>query len=104
YAAPTRNQDGEGGEWAVPVVPVSTTGLVDGTATQVMVRRLYRQRIDEPMRRVSLSDGTVLDITRAHKLLTPTGWTHSLKVGDHVAVPSRIDWHGLQVSEQVARF
>ena len=54
------------------------------------VSKIFRQRIDEDIVKITLDDGSVLECTKRHRFLTPDGWTvaNSLSVDDRVAVPS----------------
>jgi hypothetical protein len=96
--------DGEG-EWAAPAHRLVTNALIDdhriGMAT---VRRLYRQRIREAVRRVTLDDGSSLLLTRRHQLLTADGWTNQIRAGDRVCVPARLEWQGRGVDARLAVF
>jgi SNF2 family DNA or RNA helicase len=96
FAGPTVS-DGEG-EWAIPTRPLVTNALsggpFPGPMVQAAVRRLYRQRVSEWLRRVRLDDGSEVVTTRRHKLLGTHGWTNDVKVGDRLCVPARLTWRG----------
>lgn len=54
------------------------------------VNKIFRQRIDEDIVKITLDDGSVLECTKRHRFLTPDGWVmaDSLNIDDRVAVPS----------------
>lgn len=54
------------------------------------VSKVFRQRIDEDIVKITLDDGSVLECTKRHRFLTPDGWimTNNLNISDRVAVPS----------------
>jgi hypothetical protein len=51
------------------------------------VEALWRQQVNESIRRVRLVDGRTVCVTRSHKFLTPEGWTNLIGPGTFVAVP-----------------
>ncbi|WP_203717523.1 SNF2-related protein [Asanoa siamensis] len=67
------------------------------------VTRIYRQRIAEPVRQVTLDDGSRLLLTRRHRLRGIEGWTRDFAVGDVLAVPGRLEWTGAPVSHDLVR-
>lgn len=84
--------DGEG-EWAEPNAPLWVNALDEqgGRIVLAPVRRLYRQRVHERLRRVRLEDGRSITITARHRLLTlHDSWTTQLRPGDYVGVPARL--------------
>jgi hypothetical protein len=88
--------DGEGW-WTEPLEQPKTCALDDlGRIVTSPVVRLYRQRVTEPLRRVRLSDGSELTMTRRHRLRGADGWTNELDEGTVVCVPQRLDWPGVQ--------
>ncbi len=94
--AGTPSSDGEG-EWAAPTTPLVVNAIGPGGIHPARIVRLYRQRIDEPVRRLVLDDGSELTVTRRHKLLGRDGWTNRLQVGDVACVPRRLAWQGTPV-------
>jgi hypothetical protein len=99
-------QDGIG-EAAEPAVPLTVAAVQpDGTMRTQAVSFLYRQHIDEDVCAVATDNGAVLTATQKHKVLTHRGWVRlaDVKVGDHIATPSQLPWHGLQVPAYVTRF
>jgi SNF2 family DNA or RNA helicase len=84
--------DGEG-EWAEPTAPLWVNALDEQRGRMVLapVRRLYRQRVQERLRRIRLEDGRSITITTRHRLLTlHDSWTTQLRPGDYVGVPARL--------------
>lgn len=79
--------DGEG-FWAQPrtALHVLARQESNGRLVSATVQRLYRQAVQEPLRAISLANGSRVAITRRHRLLTPVGWTNDLHVGDAVCV------------------
>jgi len=81
--------DGEG-TWATPVRALTVHSLDQATGQIVtaQVQALYRQYICEMVRRITLENGEMIDVTRRHRLLTQGGWTNDLHAGDRVCVPA----------------
>jgi hypothetical protein len=86
----THEVDGSLGEWAEIDQPLMVNCYNQDTQQMIEcpIKRLYRQKIREPIRNVSLHNGTHLRLTRQHHLLTETGWTNQLQTVKTVAVPS----------------
>lgn len=97
--------DGEG-FWADPTEPLLVNSIDEetGKIVQSPVRRLYRQRVRERVRKVKLSDGSSITITRRHKLLGRDGWTNDLKVGDWVCLPAKLLWEGVPADPDLVKF
>ncbi|MDJ0616705.1 MAG: SNF2-related protein [Calothrix sp. MO_192.B10] len=87
--------DGEG-FWAEPqeLLTVNSINETTGKIIQAPIKRLYRQQVKEKLRKITLTDGRNITITKRHKLLTNRGWTNQLRVGDYVGVPSKIAGEG----------
>ncbi len=85
FADTTNTVLADDGEWANLRAPVIVKSLVDGLFVERPASRMFRQRVSEDLRVVTV-DGNELVITAAHKLLTDRGWTNQLEVGDLVAV------------------
>jgi intein/homing endonuclease len=101
FASDDRRFDGEG-EWAKPTEPLATTALAkDGRTVSARISSLYRQKVSEWGRRVTLDDGSTLTITDRHKLHGADDWTLDVKPGDRVAVPRRIVWEGTPEDPEV---
>ncbi len=97
--------DGEG-YWATPTAPLLVNAIDEqsGRIVSAPVRRLYRQHVHEPMRKLRLADGSCITITRRHRLLTDKGWTNELQTGDYVCVPARLIWEGQPVDPDLVTF
>jgi len=94
--------DGEGW-WSEPLEQPLTCALnAQGRVVAAPVARVYRQRISEPVRKVRLSDGSELMLTRRHRLRGPDDWTADLREGSVVCVPRRVEWPGTQVDLELA--
>jgi len=89
YAGETKF-DGEG-FWAQPqeVLMVNSINEATGKIIQAPIQRLYRQQVKEKLRKITLTDGSNITITKRHKLLTNRGWTNEFQTGDYVCVPSK---------------
>jgi SNF2 family DNA or RNA helicase len=93
FAGPAES-DGEG-EWAKPTETLATNS-VDRTGRVITteISHLYRQHVREPLREITLSDGTSITVTRRHRLLGRDGWTNQIRPGDRVSVPTRVTHDG----------
>ena len=91
-------EDGEG-VWAQPSQSLWVNSIDHSTNKIVpaLITRLYRQQVQEKLRKIRLQDGETITITQQHKLLTSQGWTNQLQVGDYVAVPAKYSWEGKSV-------
>ncbi len=96
--------DGEG-YWADPTESLLTNSIDerDGRIVQTQIQRLYRQRVNEPLRKIRLEDGSSVTITRQHKLLTNKGWTNEFHPGDYVCVPAKAVWEGEPVDRELIK-
>jgi len=84
-------QTGENEEWAwiddnLYIHSVDNNGKI----TKSNISSLYRQKINEKIRRITTSNGKVLKCTYAHKFLTPEGWKNKLKVGNYICSSSNL--------------
>ncbi len=97
--------DGEG-FWAKPTQELLVNSINDktGKIVQAPIRRLYRQQVQEKLRKITLQDGSSVTITRRHKLLTNKGWTNQLQVGDYVCVPAKMLWQGKPEDPDLVKF
>ena len=95
--ATTAEFDGEGW-WSQPLEQPLTCALdAHGRIVAAPVVRLYRQHVRETLRKIRLSDGSELTVTRRHRLRGADEWTSDLEEGIVVCVPRRLDWPGTQV-------
>ena len=89
FAGPAES-DGEG-EWAAPSETLTVNSVdASGHIVAAEMTRLYRQHISEPVRRVTLSGGAAITVTRRHRLLGENGWTNDVAPGDRLRVPARL--------------
>ncbi|HEY9436878.1 MAG TPA: SNF2-related protein [Blastocatellia bacterium] len=97
---------GAGGDWAEPTTELLTNSIIEATGriAQTKIKRLYRQRVCEPVRRVTLEDGNSITITRRHRLLTDRGWANDLREGDYVCVPAKMLWNGESADTDLITF
>ncbi|MBO0861531.1 MAG: SNF2 helicase associated domain-containing protein [Chloracidobacterium sp.] len=84
------------GDWAEPTTELLTNSISEttGRILETRIRNLYRQRVRENLRRVTLVGGGSITITRRHRLLTEKGWTNDLSQGDYVCAPAKLLWYG----------
>lgn len=52
------------------------------------ISTLYRQKVNEKIKKVILSNGIELNITNKHKLLTSRGWSNNFTLNDMIAIPN----------------
>jgi intein/homing endonuclease len=80
------------GYWSFPKnnIWVNTINKITGKMERTLVSTLYRQKIDEDIKVVTLDNGTVIKLTQKHKLLTETGWSTDFKNNQFVAYPKKI--------------
>lgn len=104
FAAETQF-DGEG-FWANPTEQLLVNSINEktGKIVQSPIQRLYRQQVNEKLRKVTLEDGSSITITRRHKLLTDKGWTNELQIGDYVCVPAKMLWQGQPEDPDLVKF
>ena len=97
--------DGEG-FWSQPteLLQVNAIDSQSHKMTTAPIQRLYRQRVQEKLRTVTLKDGSRITITYRHKLLTHHGWTTNFQVGDYVCVPAKMIWHGQPEDPDLVKF
>lgn len=90
YRSDETRWDGEG-EWSTPKRVLTTAALSEaGRMGPARITQLYRQRVKERLRRVTLEDGSEVVMTQAHRVLGVHGWTNEVAVGDRVGVPDRL--------------
>lgn len=91
YASDNAIFDGEGW-WALPTAPIFVFSYYEDMQfmTKAPVKRLYRQHVQETMKRVLLASGEEIVVTKAHRLRISRGdeemWTNGYTIGDYVAV------------------
>ncbi|MGF1542667.1 MAG: SNF2-related protein [Pleurocapsa sp.] len=97
--------DGEG-YWSQPQnrLLVNSIDEVTGKIVLAAIARLYRQQISETIHRIKLKDGSVINLTKQHKLLTDKGWTNNLEINDYVCVPNKLIWQGSSVDRDLVKF
>ncbi|MGD1715805.1 SNF2 helicase-associated domain-containing protein, partial [Dapis sp. BLCC M172] len=97
--------DGEG-FWAKPNRELLVNSLDETTGKIVVapIRRLYRQRVREKLRRVRLKDKSSITITQSHKLFIRDSWKNDFQVGDYVCVPAKLVWDGKAEDKDLVKF
>ena len=79
--------DGQGW-WASPTEFLYVNSMdVNGKIVRKPVKRLYKQKVCENLRKITLDDGSLITITAAHKLFKIDAWNNKLSVNDIVCVP-----------------
>ncbi|MGI0062638.1 MAG: LAGLIDADG family homing endonuclease, partial [Nitrosotalea sp.] len=97
-------QDGNE-EWAKLKTPISIQTFDGKNIVTKQVSRIFRQKIDEPITKIILKDGSEIECTKRHRFLTPDGWKRAgeLSANDKVAVPSKTIHHGKDtISKNIA--
>jgi SNF2 family DNA or RNA helicase/intein/homing endonuclease len=97
--------DGEG-FWTEPTEELLVNSINEDTGeiVQAPIRHLYRQKVREKLRKITLQDGSNVTITHRHKLLTNQGWTNQLQVGNYVCVPAKMLWTGKPQDTDLVKF
>lgn len=87
YRSPLIFMDGQG-DWSTPISKLFVDSYDENTGNMVkkQVSRLYRQYIEEPVRKIS-TQGYSITTTKAHKILTDQGWTNSFENSQYIAIP-----------------
>ena len=83
-------KDNEGGEWSIPKEELRVNSYDDKTNKIIVenVKHLYREKVKTKLREITLDNGSQIEITYQHKLLTTNGFTNNLKVNDYICVPN----------------
>jgi len=82
---------GDGGITSFPSKKLMVETLTEGGKIRKgRISSLWKQRISEKIRRVKLENGNEIQLTQQHKLFDGTDWKNNLKVGDFIAVPSKV--------------
>jgi hypothetical protein len=83
-------KDEDGGEWSIPKeeLIVNSYDRISGKIVQKSVKHLYRQKVNEKIRDITLENGFSFKITQIHQLLTEKEWTNELMQGIEVAIPN----------------
>lgn len=80
------------GYWSFPKndIWVNSINKKTGKMQRSLVSTLYRQKIDEDIKVVTLDNGTVIKLTQKHKLLTESGWSTDFVNNEYAAYPKII--------------
>ncbi|MDE1728109.1 MAG: hypothetical protein KGH81_02885 [Thaumarchaeota archaeon] len=78
-------------EWARLEIPTSIQTFDGKSIVAKQVNRVFRQKINESITKITLKNGSEIECTKRHRFLTPDGWKRAgeLNVNDKVAVPSK---------------
>jgi hypothetical protein len=78
--------DPESGEWSIPSESLTVKSINEqGVIISKNVARLFREKINAKVKRITLVDGKRINVTQIHKLLLERGWANDFVVGDSVA-------------------
>lgn len=82
-------KDEELGEWKTlsKELLINTYNEESHQIMEFPVKRLYRQKICEPIRHIILKNGSQLRMTTQHHVLTEQGWTNQLSNVKSVSIP-----------------
>jgi intein/homing endonuclease len=84
-------EDPSGGFWSHPITELNIISLnSEGELIKKQVKRLFRQKIKEKLKKVHLDDGSYITITQAHKLYQVDNWTNTFEVGQRICVPRKL--------------
>jgi SNF2 family DNA or RNA helicase len=77
--------------WAKLSKPITIQTFDGQKITTQKINRIFRQKISEPIVKVTLWDGSFIECTKRHRFLTPNGWRMAggLNVNDKVAVSAK---------------
>ncbi|MFY9300856.1 MAG: SNF2-related protein [Candidatus Nitrosotenuis sp.] len=76
--------------WAKLLTPVTVQTFDGQKIVARSVDRIFRQKISEPIVKITLLDGSEIECTKRHRFMTPDGWKMAgdLTVNDKAAVPA----------------
>lgn len=76
--------------WAKLLTPVTVRTFDGQKIVARSVDRIFRQKISEPIVKITLLDGSEIECTKRHRFMTPDGWKMAgeLTMNDSVAVPA----------------
>lgn len=78
-------------EWARLETPAMVQSFNGRKMVTKKVSRVFRQKINEDITKITLSDSSTIECTLRHRFLTPYGWKMAgkLDIHDRIAVPSK---------------
>ena len=84
-------KDNENGEWSEPKNELIVNSIdASGKIVQKQVKRLYKEKINSYIRKITLENGYEVKITDIHQLNKEDGWSNELHVNDYIAIPKRL--------------
>ncbi len=97
--------DGEG-YWSKPSKKIKINSLdkKTGKIVQGNIINLYRQKISEKIRLITLKDGSKIGVTKQHKLLTNNGWNNIFCEGEYICVPAQLNYDGNKENLELIEF
>lgn len=66
------------------------------------VKRLFRQKIKEKVKKINLDDGSSVQITQAHQLYKVDAWSNDLNVDDLICIPKTLPHETGEIDLKVA--
>ncbi|MDE1861694.1 MAG: hypothetical protein KGI33_02150 [Thaumarchaeota archaeon] len=78
-------------EWASLKKPIKVQSFNGRRVVTKEVTRVFRQKIDEDIMKITFADGASIECTKRHRLCTPEGWKMAgrLTMNDMVAIPAK---------------
>ena len=82
--------DKDNGIWTLPRHDLYVNSYDEFTNKMKLkkISKLYKEYINQTVRKIILENGLEINMTKAHKLLCNSEWTNDLRINDHVAIPS----------------
>ncbi len=82
--------DSDNGIWTEPSYDLYINSYDTNSKTIKLekVKKLYKELIEQDVRKITLENGIEINMTKAHRLLQNNIWTNDLKIGDYVEVPT----------------
>jgi len=78
-------------EWGKLNTPLKIQTFNGKKIVTKQISHVFRQKINENIIKITISDGSILECTKRHRVLTPDGWKMAGKLNDDdmVAMPSK---------------
>jgi len=76
----------DNGEWSIPSSPlvIMAYNEKNNKFDNTRIKLLYRQKINEYMKKITFNDKTSIIITQIHKLFVNNYWSNKFKINDYV--------------------
>jgi superfamily I DNA/RNA helicase len=97
--------DADGGIWYKILEPIYTDSLdSSGAFVRKPITHAYKQFVRETIRIIRLNDGSIIHLTKAHKLYDGLQWTNDFSEGDVISVPGQLSEGTVEFDPIVASF